>query len=386
MAQHPGSVDRHGTRWRVRMRVAGELHTWNLDGDHDRGYVERFARDKGEALRRRHAKGLPRPMRFSALLARYREAGMPGKLKRLAPLTKTSYEVSLQAYETYFVIKGGDPKMHDITRGHVNGFLDWRAMHQPDGRRVALPCSARTVAKDRAVLHRLFQYAMGLEICESNPVALTDAPKGDGREPTILDVAEYEGLLAACEGRPMLSLYVMVLGETGVRSDSEALWIRWSDVDFETGFLNIESVKKGRRTKSGRSRRVPMTPRLRDAMRDHFALYRFATYHGERTPWVFHHELDRRHAKAGTRLGGLRRAFAGAVKRAGLPDELRQHDLRHRRVTVWLAEGKPMALVQRAMGHSSIRVTEGYLHLVDDDLKALVESPGDEELRALAEG
>src|SRR5690606_10892560 len=99
--------------------------------------------------------------------------------------------------------------------------------------------------------------------------------------------------------------------------------------------------RKGRRTKSGKSRRVPMTPRLRDAFRGHMARYRFANYRGEPTEWVFHHDRDRRHAKAGTRLGSLRRAFQGAVDRAKLPADLRQHALRHRRVTVWLAEGKP---------------------------------------------
>jgi hypothetical protein len=33
-----------------------------------------------------------------------------------------------------------------------------------------------------------------------------------------------------------------------------------------------------------------MTPRLRQAMKDHFARFRFATYDGERSPWVFHHQ------------------------------------------------------------------------------------------------
>ena len=46
--------------------------------------------------------------------------------------------------------------------------------------------------------------------------------------------------------------------------------------------------------------------------------------------------------------------------------------LRHRRVTTWLAAGKPTALVQKAMGHRSITVTEKYLHLVPTNLRALV--------------
>ncbi|HUP51814.1 MAG TPA: hypothetical protein VM198_05025 [Longimicrobiales bacterium] len=54
-----------------------------------------------------------------------------------------------------------------------------------------------------------------------------------------------------------------------------------------------------------------MTPRLVQAMRAHMAAFRLRTYNGERTSWVFHHDIDRRHAKAGERIASLRRAFAG---------------------------------------------------------------------------
>ena len=124
-------------------------------------------------------------------------------------------------------------------------------------------------------------------------------------------------------------------------------------------------------------RRVPMTDRLTAAMKDHFARYRFASYNGKPTPLIFHHETSWRHHKAGDRMESLRTSFESAVKRAKLPAELRQHDFRHRRVTEWLAEEKPAALVQLAMGHSDIRTTLGYAHLVKQHLKSLV-GPGNQ--------
>lgn len=368
MAKHPGSIDRHGTRWRVRLCVSGQRHRFYVDGAHSQADVEQFAREKDTELRRSSGKGLPGPMPFSEMLRRYRVDVLPN----LSSNSQKAYHTSLKAFETYFVTEGGDPAAHDVTRGHVNGFMVWRRRHAPDGSKRMTPCSARTVAKDRVVLHIVFSFAEGLEVVPSNPVARTDPPKGDAREPIILKPDQYEALLAACEGRPMLKLYTLVLGETGVRCDSEALWLRWEDIDPERGLLTVESVRKGRRTKSGKSRRVPMTPRLREAFRDHAARFRMMTYRGQRTPWIFHHELDRRHAKAGTRLGSLRRAFAGAVTRAKLPADLNQHDLRHRRVTTWLAEGKPAHIVQKAMGHSDLRTTLHYEHLVDEDLLQLV--------------
>ena len=115
-----------------------------------------------------------------------------------------------------------------------------------------------------------------------------------------------------------------------------------------------------------------MTPRLLQALRDHFARFRFAQYNGGPTPWVFHHPVSIRKAVAGQRIQSQRGGFKRAVAWAGLPADLYQHDLRHRRATNWLAEGKPIHLVQKALGHSSVTVTERYSHLVAEDLRVLV--------------
>ena len=72
----------------------------------------------------------------------------------------------------------------------------------------------------------------------------------------------------------------------------------------------------------------------------------------------------------------MRRAFRNAVTRAKLPERLHQHDLRHRRVTTWLAEGRDVVLVKEAMGHSDLRTTMGYTHLAKEHLSALVEGFG----------
>jgi integrase len=381
------SIDRHGNAWRVRMCVKGQRHTIKYDGDLDLSVVEAMVDERERNLRGQYRKGLSGPVRFSALVVKYEQAGMPGKRKHtLTAETKRSYRTSLQAFRSYFVEGSGDPFVHDIHPPDVEGFKAWRYFHDPEGGRLKDAVSDRTVAKDRAVLHRLFAWGRTMGHVSVNPVEATEAPKGDEREYVILDESEYEALLDACAGRPMLWLYTLVLAETGLRCDSEALWLRWQDVDLDGGLLTVETVRKGRRTKSGKARRVPLTPRVRVALAEHMAAYRMRTYGGERSPWIFHHEVDRRHAKAGERITGLRRAFGNAAERAGLPGDLRQHDLRHRRVTTWLAEGRPIALVAKAMGHSTVKVTEKYEHLVDRHLLALVDEPTDVQLRALVAG
>ena len=380
MSKHPGAIEKRGDSYRVRLCVGGKRERFTLKG-YTKEAAEQFAREKHAELHRRQGKGLPGPMPFSELLARYEDVRLPER----APRTRETYGHSLQAFTTYFVEQGGDPAAHEIRPGVVQGFLHWRRTRSPDGQS-RKPLAARSLAKDRAVLHGLFSFAQTLEVVEGNPVAKVPRPKGDVREPIILTDGQYEKLLQACDGRPMLALYVLVLGETGVRCNSEALWLRWADLDFERGFVKVESVRKGRRTKSGKSRRVPMTPRLRGALRDHAAAYRLCTYVGERSPWVFHHFLTQRGAVAGHRLQSLHRAFASAAQRAKLPADLRQHDLRHRRVTTWLAGGASPVLVQKAMGHADLATTMAYTHLLDDDLLALVEHAEDWALKALATG
>jgi integrase len=113
-----------------------------------------------------------------------------------------------------------------------------------------------------------------------------------------------------------------------------------------------------------------MTPRLVDAYRAHFAAYRLGG-----SPWIFHHLTTRFRHHTGARIGSLRAGFAAAAARAKLPNGLHQHDLRHRRVTTWLADGKHAVLVKEAVGHSDLRTTTAYTHLAREHLRDLVDSP-----------
>lgn len=371
--KHPGTIERRGDSLRVILYAAGKPYRYTLNTT-DLREAREFAKKKDaelERLRMRVRAGLPARMHFSALLTKFAADRIPQK----APKTQLVYQLSLDAFRAFFVEQMGDPRVDEVHAGHVEEFLTWRSQHrQKDGAWLAAPLSNRTVQKDRTVLHGLFAFAARLRWREGNPVAETEAPKAEERQPVILSDAEWAALLAAIgPDRPMLRLFALTLNETGARCESEALWLRWEDVDFSGGFLAIVSGRDGHRTKAGKSRFVPMTAALTTALRAHFARYRFASYAGQPTPWVFHHELSRRHHEAGARVRSFRDGFLAAATRAGISGDFRQHDLRHRRVTTWLAEGGAPALVQAAMGHTSAAVTERYKHLVPGHLLALVE-------------
>lgn len=194
-------------------------------------------------------------------------------------------------------------------------------------------------------------------------------PKCDARQPVILSETEYARLVEQCDD-PVRRLYVLVLGETGARDESEALWLRWEDVDLESGFVRFASGGNGHRTKSGKDRWTPMMPTLVTAMREHAAAHRLACA----SPWVLHHDRTRRHYRAGHRIRSLRDGVTTAARRAKLPTGWHLHDLRHRRVTAWLAAGKNPVHVKEAVGQSDLRTTLGYTHLAREHLRSLVEA------------
>jgi integrase len=61
-----------------------------------------------------------------------------------------------------------------------------------------------------------------------------------------------------------------------------------------------------------------------------------------------------------------RRHFKPALKRAGLPGEIRPYDLRHTFGTLWAESGEAPKILQTVLGHARISTTlDRYVHLSD---------------------
>lgn len=154
---------------------------------------------------------------------------------------------------------------------------------------------------------------------------------------------------------------VRVAVATGLRL-GELRYLRWSWVDFETGFITV------RRTgdfipKSGSERSIPM---VGDALE---VLTRLAA---QRTD-----DVDG-YAFTGTRGGRLNgnhvsRRFKYYVRLAKLPERTRFHSLRHTCASWLVQRGVSLPIVQAILGHSTIRVTQRYAHLAPDVMQAAMQ-------------
>ena len=77
------------------------------------------------------------------------------------------------------------------------------------------------------------------------------------------------------------------------------------------------------------------------------------------------------HEKNGGRIGDVRKSFFTACPNAGIDDFLIR-DLRHTCAAWLISSGVGLIEVRNLLGHSTIRMTEGYAHLAPDNLRKAV--------------
>lgn len=390
---YPGSIDRRPSgSWRWRGSIDGQRvqKTWKPDEvEEERRYTrnedgervplesqedaaERLAREHYDELTGRMHRPESGDMALGSFVERFRREEVP----QLAESSQRSYNATLDALRIYFDQLRRDVQLGDVSKGDVKRFLQWRRTHNSEGEERTEPMSGYTLRTEYAIVRRLFEHADELELVPGNPAARVETPKVEEREPVLLSEDQLEDLLEACEHDDMLHLYVLLLSEAGLRSGSEAPWVQWDDLALDDGFLRVAHNRGGHETKSKESRWVPLTKRLRTALRSHMAKYRMK----HRSKWVLHHFTGNRWAEPGDRRKDFSTALSTAIEKADLPEEFRPHDLRHRRCTQWLSEGHSPALVRKAMGHSSLDVTLQYEHLVRRDLEGMVEEEARREL------
>jgi integrase/recombinase XerD len=163
-------------------------------------------------------------------------------------------------------------------------------------------------------------------------------------EPHVLGENELEVLNQACKD-DRDRLIINLLFETGVRA-SELLEIRAKDVDLN----NKEIILKN--TKYGRQRTVFIGPRSYDILSKMIKSLR----PNDKIVNLSYH--------------GLYKRIKSIAKRAGVDvSSIRPHIFRHTFATESLKKGLNLSALQRLLGHSDIKTTQIYLHLLKEDIK-----------------
>lgn len=211
-------------------------------------------------------------------------------------------------------------------------------------KRERLEAGARVaVNRELAVLKALFNRCREWGIHEGeNPVRQVKPVKEPQGRLRYLE-PEEEGKLLAAADEPLRTM-VLVGIHAGLRLRSEALTLRWADVDLKRRLLTVQAAY----AKSGQTRSVPLNAPLREALGQR----RMRDGAGE---FVFHR-------RDGSPYRSIRTAFATACRRAALK-EVTPHVLRHTFASRLAMAGVDLRTIQELGGWRELKMVERYAHL-----------------------
>ncbi|HUW79248.1 MAG TPA: site-specific integrase [Candidatus Nanopelagicaceae bacterium] len=231
--------------------------------------------------------------------------------------------------------------------------------------------SPRTVAYIATILKRALKDATRKGLIKVNPADAADAPRNRSMAPGATKAWQKDELAAFLVGsadHPLGPIWAF-LASTGCRR-SEALGLRWSDVDFELSRVSIvQSVQKiaGKiyfdTVKTDASKRAVSLDRdaaimLRELRKDQLKQRLVMG-----SAWAEHNLVFTGPTGEPLYPDRITRAFSTEVLRLKLP-VITLHGLRHTWATIALREGIHPKLVQERLGHANVGITLGiYSHV-----------------------
>jgi len=183
------------------------------------------------------------------------------------------------------------------------------------------------------------------------------------REQRLPEVLSRSEVLRLIHAHPQL-LYraaLHVLYGSGLRV-SEAARLKITDIDSEQMRVRVEQGK-------GKKDRYTVLPQATlELLRSYYRLHR-------PEGWLF----PGRHPSNYISINAIQRAFHKACTCAGIRKPGGVHSLRHCFATHHLQMGTDLATLQRMLGHTSLRTTARYLHVVIDP-QGRIRNPLDEAM------
>jgi integron integrase len=303
-------------------------------------------------------------------------------LKGQSPRTVAAYVSWIRRY----IVFHGKRHPADLGETHVVQFLT----HLVTVRNV----SASTQNQALAALLFLYREVLGVSLAKFS-IPRSRRPK---RLPTVLSEDEVTRLLGQLSGT--LRLIAELLYGAGLRLE-ECLALRVHNVDADASRLHVIDGK-------GRKERYTLLPRsLKDALDEH--LQKLSALHGEDIlrgfgaavlpsayarksrsavtdfRWQYLFPGNRPFTDPHTGFRGrwhldpsvVQRAIRAASLSASITKRVGPHTLRHTFATHLLQHGCDIRRIQVLLGHSNIKTTMVYLHLLDGRRQEEVVSPLD---------
>jgi integrase len=218
--------------------------------------------------------------------------------------------------------------------------------------------SPARVNRTLAVVRRVFNLASRWNVyAGANPARFPGMLREEPRERFLNDV-QFRALIMALnlDHDIVAASAIAMLAVTGARK-SEVLGATWVNVDFDQGLLTVPLAKSGH----------PRHVILNDAA---IAILRSQA----REPGQANVFPSAR--RPGRPLEDVRGVWTRAKVAAGLPADLRLHDLRHNFASMAINNGATLYEVGKLLGHSQLSTTARYAHLSADRLHETANTVG----------
>jgi integrase/recombinase XerD len=182
-------------------------------------------------------------------------------------------------------------------------------------------------------------------------------PRREKRLPVVLSKEEIGQILAHIKNLKHRTIIALAYS-TGMRLN-EVKHVRLTDIDSDRMQIRI-AFGKGKK-----DRYTMLSLKLLTLLRDYWKWYR---------PEKFLFEGHKKGTPIGTTT--IQSLFAESRKKAGIQKEASFHTLRHSFATHLLEQGTNLKVIQALLGHSSLKTTSIYAHLINFS-PASVTSPFD---------
>jgi integrase len=241
--------------------------------------------------------------------------------------------------EMYLVAFMGHMALHKVRGNHLREYRLWLD-RQPNTRKSSRRLSSQSVVHILSDARRFFSWCEESGYISRSPVPKRLLPKVQERPPVPFSDEEVARL------KPLTGWlgFIVRLGlETGLRW-GEMVRARVEDIDFSERILTVHH------TKSGRMRRLKLSPEIVEEIRSNGCISTILPY-----SW------------------GANRSVTRAIRSKSKIADFRFHRLRYTFACRFLAATRDLVALQQALGHSSIQTTQRYARLLDEAVHAQME-------------
>jgi len=280
-------------------------------------------------------------------------------LEKHAKPKKKSWKEDERIINRYLLPEFGKQHAADITRRAIREYLERKAAANA-------PIMANRI---RALLQKIFNWAISADILENNPVFLVPVPAKANKRDRVLTEEELKHVWYAleedvkhsdleCRKSKTISAGITKLCILTAQRGGEVRAMEWSELDMDNGWWTIPAVK----VKNGLSHRVPLSlaalsviGEMKAAVCDISSKFVFPS------------------PKGNTHINNLQKALQRIQKATGI--DFVGHDFRRTAASMMTGMGIPRLTVSKILNHAESGITSVYdRHSYDTEKREALEA------------